>query len=112
LGEYILTSGSHGTTDRAILNALSLSPGGNQFSALMKKAFYPRAELEDRFPWCKGRTWLLPAAWCTRAYKAVTNHGKLILKWGKGTGQISKMEVIENQEKLRRFGIHKISKPK
>lgn len=112
LGEYILTSGSHGTTDRAMLNALSLSPGGNQFSALMKKAFYPRAELEDRFPWCKGKPLLLPAAWCARAYNAVTQHGSIIANWGKGTGRISKTEVIENQEKLRRFGIHKKSKSK
>ena len=110
LGEYILTSGSHGTTDRAMLNALSLSPGGNQFSALMKKAFYPRAELEDRFPWCKGKPLLLPAAWCARAYNAITQHGNIIINWSKETGKISKTEVIENQERLRRFGIHKTSK--
>ena len=110
LGEYILTSGSHGTTDRAMLNALSLSPGSNQFSALMKKAFYPRAELEDRFPWCKGKPLLLPAAWCARAYNAVTQHGSIIVNWGKGTGRISKNDVIENQERLRRFGIRKTSK--
>lgn len=112
LGEYILTSGSHGTTDRAMLNALSLSPGGNRFSALMKKAFYPRAELEDRFPWCKGKPLLLPAAWCARAYNAVTQHGSIIVNWSKGTGKISKTEVIENQKMLRSFGIHKTSKQK
>ena len=110
LGEYILTSGSHGSADRAMLNAMSLSPGGSRFSVLIKKAFYPRAELEDRFPWCKGKAWLLPAAWCARAYKAVTRHGRIIVRWGKGTGRISKTEVMENQEKLRRFGIHKESK--
>lgn len=112
LGEYILTSGSHGTADRAMLNAMSLSPGGNRFSALMKKAFYPRAELEDRFPWCKGKPLLLPAAWFARAYKAVTQHGSVIVNWGKGTGRIRKTEVIENQEKLHRFGIYKTNKQK
>lgn len=112
LGEYILTSGSHGTSDRAMLNAVSLSPGGSRFSALMKKAFYPRAELEDRFPWCRGKPLLLPVAWCARAYNAVTQHGNVIVNWSKITGRISKTDVIENQEKLRRFGIHKISKPK
>ena len=112
LGEYILTSGSHGIADRAMLNAMSLSPGGNQLSALMKKAFYPREELEDRFPWCKGKPLLLPAAWCARAYNAVTQHGSIIVNWGKGTSKISKTDVIENQEKLRRFGIRKISKQK
>ena len=107
LGEYILTSGSHGTSDRAMLNAVSLSPGGSRFSALMKRAFYPRAELEDRFPWCKGKSWLLPVAWCARAYSAVTNHGDLIVKWGKGTGDISKEDATRHKEKLTRFGIHK-----
>ncbi len=110
LEEYILTSGSHGTTDRAMLNALSLSPGGSRTFTLWKKAFYPKAELEDRFPWCKGKAWLLPAAWCARAYNAITQHGNIIINWSKGTGKISKTEVIENQEKLRRFGIHKKSK--
>lgn len=105
LEDYILTSGSHGTTDRAMLNALSLSPGGNRFSALMKKTFYPRAELEDRFPWCKGRPLLLPAAWCCRAFRAVTVHGDQILAWSKGTGDITREEVARNREKLARMGI-------
>ena len=112
LGEYILTSGSHGIADRAMLNAMSLSPGESRTSTLWKKAFYPKAELEDRFPWCKGNPLLLPAAWCARAYNAITRHGNVIIKWSKGTGKISKTEVIENQEKLRRFGIHKKSKSK
>ncbi len=105
LEEYILTSGSHGLMDRAILNAVALSPGGSQSSALLKKAFYSRAELEDRFPWCKGKPWLLPAAWCTRAFRAVTRHGSKILQWGRGTGQISQDEVENQQRLLRRFGI-------
>ena len=112
LGEYVLTSGSHGKSDRAMLNALSLSPGGNRFSALMKKAFYPRAELEDRFPWCKGKPLLLPAAWCARAYQAVTRHGHIIADWSKGTGKIDKEEVIQNQQKMHRFGIRQKDKKK
>ena len=104
LGEYILTSGSYGNTDQAILNSLSLS-GGNRMSALWKKAFYPKAELEDRFPWCKGKPLLLPAAWCCRAYMAITQHGHIIAKWSKDTGKISKEQVTENQNKLKRFGI-------
>lgn len=105
LGEYIFTSGSHGSTERAMLNAMCLSPGGNRISALWKKAFYPRAELEDRFPWCKGKPLLLPAAWCCRAYTAITQHGHIIVKWSKDTGKISKEQVTENQNKLKRFGI-------
>lgn len=105
LAGYILTSGSHGHSDRAMLNAVALSPGQSQTSALMKKAFYSREELEDRFPWCKGKPWLLPAAWCTRAFRAVTKHGNLILKWGKGTGAISKEEIDEQAAMLARFGI-------
>lgn len=105
LGQYILTSGSHGTTDRAILNALSLSPGGNRASALWKKAFYPRQELEDRFPWCKGKPLLLPAAWCVRAYNAVTQHGGLIAKWRKTSKDFTKEDIQTQRDKLKRFGI-------
>ena len=104
LGEYILTSGSHGTEEQAMLNAMSLS-GGSRASALWKKAFYPKAELEDRCPWCKGKPLLLPAAWCCRAYLAITQHGHIIAKWSKDTGKISKAQVTENQKKLNRFGI-------
>lgn len=107
LAEYILTSGSHGTEDRAMLNAVSLSKGGSRSSALWSKIFYPRQELEDRFPWAKGKPWLLPAAWCARAYKAVTVHGGHILAWGKGTGDITDDDVTLQREKLARFGIER-----
>lgn len=105
LGEYILTSGSHGTEDRAMLNAVSLSAGGSRSSALLKKMFYSRQEMEDRFPWTKGRPYLQPVAWCVRAYRAVTRHGDLILKWSKGTGDISQEQVRFQKERLARFGI-------
>ena len=110
LGEYILTSGSHGTVDRAILNTVSLSPGGNRRSALWGKIFYPRAELEDRFPWCKGKGWLLPAAWCARAFKAVTKNGKVIRKWNEGSGQVTDAAAAEQKQKLERFGIRRKKK--
>ena len=107
LGEYILSSGSHGHTDRAILNAVSLSAGGNRTSALLGKMFYSRAEMEDRFPWCKGKPWLLPAAWCTRAFRAVTKHGSQILIWSKGTGCVTDEQAAEQKEKLAMFGIRR-----
>ena len=105
LGDYILSSGSHGTENQAMLNALSLSPSGNRFSALWKKVFYPKAELEDRFPWCKNRPVLLPAAWCARAFRAVTINGDKIAAWRKGTGNFSKEQIEQNREKLARMGI-------
>ena len=105
LGDYILSSGSHGTENQAMLNALSLSPGGNRFSALWKKAFYPRAELEDRFPWCRNRLYLLPVAWCARAFRAVTINGDKISAWSNGTGKFKKEQIKENKEKLARMGI-------
>lgn len=105
LGYYILTSGLHGVSDRAMLNAVALSPGQSQSSALMKKAFHSRAEMEDRFPWCKGKPWLLPIAWICRAVKAVWKRWRLILRWGKGTGQFSRDEVSQQAQLLRSFGI-------
>lgn len=105
MGEYILSSGLHGMEERAMLNAVSLSPGGTGRSALLKKAFHSRQEMEDRFPWCKGKPWLMPAAWCARAFKAVINHGDLIMKWSKGTGKFSREEVSEQLALLKRFGI-------
>ena len=107
LGEYILTSGSHGKSNRAMLNAVSLSKGGSRASALLQKAFYPRQELETRYPWCEGKPWLLPAAWCARAWGAVTKRGHLIQRWSEGTGQVSKEEVALQREKMARFGIQR-----
>lgn len=103
LGDYILRSGLHGNQDTATLNAVSLS--GSRSKALFKKMFYPRAELEDRFPWSKGKTWLLPAAWCTRAFQTVTRRGHLIRSWSKKTGTVSKTEATAQKEKMERFGI-------
>lgn len=105
LGEYILTSGSHGFTDRAVLNSVSLSEGGSRVSALWGKVFYPRQELEDRYPWCKNRPLLLPAAWCARAVRAVTKHGDLVLKWSKKTAKVSRQAVTTQKQLLSRFGI-------
>ena len=105
LEEYILTSGSHGVSQRAMLNAVALSPGGSRTSALMKKAFYSREELEDRFPWCKGKPWLLPAAWCTRACRAVTRHGGQIRQWSAGTGKLTQEEIRQQKQMLADFGI-------
>lgn len=105
LGEYILTSGSHGRQDRAVLNNVSLSKGGSRASALWGKIFYSRAEMEDRFPWCKGKPWLLPVAWCVRAFRAVTKRGKLIFTWSKETSKVSKAQAAAQKEKLARFGI-------
>lgn len=110
LGEYILSSGSHGNTDRAILNAVSLSAGSSRTSALLGKAFFSRAEMEDRFPWCKGRTWLLPIAWCVRAVRAVTKHGSHILTWSKGARKITNEQATWQKEKLERFGIRRNKK--
>lgn len=104
MGEYILTSGAHGTGDRAMLNAVALSPGKNRISALWKKTFYSREEMEDRFIWLRGRPWLMPAAWCLRVIRAVVHRGPLILKWGKGTG-FTREEVSAQREKLAGFGI-------
>lgn len=109
LAEYIITSGSHGIADRAMLNAVSLSKGGSKASAFWEKVFYPRQELEDRYPWCKGKAWLLPAAWCTRAFRAVTTHGAHILAWSKGTGSVTDDQVSRQKEKLARFGIRRKS---
>lgn len=107
LGEYILTSGSHGRSDRAVLNSVSLSKGGSRTSALWGKIFRSRAEMEHRFPWCKGKPWLLPAAWCIRAFRAVTKRGKLIVSWSKATGKVSKVQAGSQKEKLARFGIRR-----
>ena len=107
LGEYILTSGSHGRTDRAVLNNVTLSKGGSRASALWGKIFYSRKEMEDRFPWCKGKPLLLPIAWCVRAFRAVTKRGKLIFHWSKETSKVTRAQAEAQKEMLSRFGIRR-----
>ena len=87
-----------------MLNAVSLS-GGSRMKSLFKKVFYPKAELEDRFPWCKGKWWLLPAAWFARVFYAVRIHGKEIRSWSKGTSPVTKEAATEQRRMLSRFGI-------
>ena len=104
LGRYILTSGAHGTQRRAVLNAACFSKGGTGASALLERAFYPRRELENRFPWLRGRPWLLPAAWCARALRAVGRHGGHVRRWSQAAGQLTPEELAEQRAKLRQFG--------
>ena len=105
LGAYILTSSSHGQSQRAMLNAVCLSPGGSGFSALWRKVFYPKQDLYNRYDWVKGRAWLLPVAWLVRVFQAITRHGSLIKNWGKGTMKFSDEQVEQQRQKLARFGI-------
>ncbi len=107
LGDYILTSGSHGTYHRQLLNAMTMSKNENRFSALWRKAFYPRQELEDRYPWAKKSPLLLPAAWFARAFRAITRHGDQVIAWSKDTGKFSREDVTKQKELLKRFGINK-----
>lgn len=107
LAMYILTSGSHGNPQREQLNAVSLSAGGNRVSALLGKVFYPRQELESRYPWCQGKAWLLPAAWCNRAWEVLTKRSHLVKQWAVGTGIYTKEEIKHQKEKLARFGLKK-----
>lgn len=104
MGAYILTSGAHGLEARAVLNAACFSPEHTGRSALARRAFYPREELENRFPWSRGRPWLLPAAWCLRAFRAVTRHSGHILRWGRASLALSAGELEEQRAALRRFG--------
>lgn len=106
LGTYILQSGTYGKESRAVLNAVTLSRGGSRRSALWGKMFYPRQELEDRYPWCKGRPLLLGAAWCARAVQAVKNHGGKIRDWSRSTRFVTRQQVADQRALLESFGIH------
>ncbi|MDO4269916.1 MAG: nucleotidyltransferase family protein [Eubacteriales bacterium] len=105
LGKYILSSGAYGFTRRAVLNAASFATGKRGLSALKSRAFYPRRELENRFPWVKGRLWLLPAAWALRAWTAVTKHGTHIVRWSRAARSISREELRAQRTFLKRFGL-------
>ena len=105
LEAYILTSGSHGHTGRSMLNAVSLSTSGTGRSAILRRVFYSREDMEARFPWCSGKPWLLPLAWCVRAFRALTKHGNFVWEWGRGTMAVSKADAVKQKNKLARFGI-------
>lgn len=103
MGEYVLASGTYGTTRQAVLNALCFA--GGKGKAFCAKTFYSREEMECRFPWLKGRPWLMPAAWCLRAWRAVTRHGKHIRQWQEAAKQLSDQEIAAQKKRLRQFGL-------
>ena len=105
LGEYILSSGIHGKSDRALLNAAVFSPGGSGISAFLKRLHYPRHALEVRFPWVRGKPYLLPLAWCVRILRGLRNNRKMAESWGKGAFSFSREQVQTRRETFRRFGI-------
>ncbi len=105
LGEYILSEGLYGNANRAVRNAAAMSPGESRASALRKRVFSSKEDLENKFPWCKGKPILLPAAWCARCFRVMTKNGGLALKWTQETGKLTKEEISEQKEMLSRFGI-------
>lgn len=102
MGAYIMANGVFGSLRQSALNEVSLA--GNRGKALLKRVFYPRAEMESRYPWCKGKPLLLPAAWCARAFTAVRLHRKHIHAWSKGA-DVTDAQVAAQKEKMARFGI-------
>ena len=105
LGDYILSEGQYGNANQAVRNAAALSAGESGASALSRRVFPSREDLESKYPWCKGKAVLLPAAWCARCFRVVTKQGGLALKWTKETGKLSKEEITEQKAMLGRFGI-------
>lgn len=103
IGEYILASGSYGTQQQNILNTMSFAGGRN--GALLKKVFSSREDMEGRFTWCKGKPFLLPVAWCIRAYREVTQKAGHLLHWYKGSADITKEQIQNQQAMFRRVGI-------
>lgn len=106
LADYIFSSGSHGEEERAMLNAICLSPKKSRGSALWHKIFYPRQDLENRFDWVIGRPWLLPVAWIVRAWKALTERWGKISHWHKGTRKFTDEDIDQQRKLLREFGIN------
>lgn len=106
LERYILDSGTYGTTQQAVLNTASFSSGESGASALFRQAFRPRGDLENRFPWVRGRAWLLPVAWCARAVRAAVLHRGHIWRWGKLSARVTKEDVAAQRALLKRFGLH------
>lgn len=104
LEEYILSSGSHGFAERAALNEVSISGKGKEKAAL-KRVLYSREQLENRYPWSRRSVLLLPAAWCARAFVAVTKRRYIINKWLKNAKSVSQDQVKAQRELLSRFGL-------
>lgn len=104
MAEYIFASGLHGRDDYAMLNAICFSPGGSGFSALLRRIFYPKGDLENRYDWVQGRPWLKWAAWLARAFRVVTRRFGMLFRWSKGTGSFTKEQIRKQKEKLERFG--------
>lgn len=109
LGEYVISSGIYGTHDQLMLNAVSLADGSS-ISAFMKRAFYSRQEMEGRFPWLKGRPWLLPIAWCIRAVRVLFKRTGLLKTWIEDTSAVSKDAASQQRELLKSFGISREQK--
>lgn len=103
MADYICTSGIHGRDDRAMLNAICFSPRKSRFSALLKKVFYPKGDLENRYDWVQGRPWLLWLAWLVRAWNVLTSRIGMMLHWSKGTKRYSPEQIARQQEIILRF---------
>ncbi len=74
--EDILRAGVYGTADETRLHSSTITlttvtaqkQNRRTPSGLLSSAFPPATYLEGRYPWLKERPYLLPAAWCSRAF--------------------------------------------
>ena len=103
MAEYILSSSLYGNAERAKSTEVALS--GGRGGAIAHQLFRDREDYENRYPWVKGRPWLMPAAWVARVVHSLCTHGRLLPQWLKEVRSVSRSEAEEQRARLKRFGL-------
>ena len=99
MADYVLKGGLHGDYKRGLA---SQAASGR---ALTKQLFRNRTEFENRYPWLKKYSFLLPVGWVLRIIHSLRKHRKRIVSWRKGLNDVTTSEAEVQRGTLARFGL-------
>ena len=105
LGEYIISSGAFGITERLNLDLSSCNKSRAENIKLMlrRKLFLPQNEIIRRYPWAKTKM-LLPIAYAKRVVSVIKNNRNEIADWYTGFKGANTKRISEQKKRMKRFG--------
>lgn len=107
LGEYIISSGKHGSISNVSMDLASQGDGKlkNTWKIIKRKVFLDKNEMKKRYPFAE-HTILLPAAYIARLFDIVTRRGEESYTWLGKIANNDSEKIAEHKAQMKRFGVN------
>jgi hypothetical protein len=110
LGDYIIGSGTYGTSDKAVLSAVLKSDDKNaigirKIKAFTKRVFLPLKEMQYRYAFLKKLPVMLPVGWMLRGIRVLNTRKDILKSWVNNVSTVQADELEQHKQRFQRFGL-------